>query len=317
METKACRNCHATKPLTAFWLRQNGGRENVCSTCRNKRRTGKAPSEAPTAPPPEPVILRPAPQPLLPPLHLNSGLERLLLIPDPHHPNHDESAWSLMLRAAHLFRPQVVIILGDFADAETLSSHAATEPGETDFARELQGVTNALDQLDQLGATRKIYCQGNHETRLERYLMGRAPSLFRCLRWQNLLELHRRGWEWVPYGHTAKVGKLNITHDTGSAGMNAHRQAAVDVGGSVVIGHTHRLAYEVRGRFDGTPYVAAMFGWLGDQKKAASYIHEARAAASWAHGFGIGYHEPSSGVVHLQPVPIVHGRCVVQGQLVA
>ena len=313
MESKACRNCHATKPLTAFWLRSGGGRENVCSTCRNARRTGKAPAEAPTAPPPEPAILQPAP----PPLPRADGMERILLIPDPHHPNHDEAAWGLMLRAAHVIRPDIIVILGDFADAASLSSHPATQPGQDDFARELDGVKRGLDQLDQIGATRKIYCQGNHETRLERYLMGRAPALFRSLRWQNLLELYRRSWEWVPYGKAVKIGHLSITHDTGSAGMNAHRQAAVDVGGSAVIGHTHRMSYEVRGRFGGTPYVAAMFGWLGNREKAADYIHEARAASSWALGFGVGYLEPTSGVVHLQPVPIVHGRCVVQGQLVS
>lgn len=315
MDTKRCANCRADKPLGAYWKREASpdGRENACAACRKARRPSRAATEAPTAPPPESRVLAPAP----PPIARADGLERILIVPDVHHPNHDEAAWGLMLRAAHIFKPDTVVVLGDFADAESLSAHPATEPGANDFQRELDTVKLGLDQLDQLGAARKVYCQGNHETRLERYLMRAAPALFRMVRWQNLLELHRRGWEWVPYGKAVKIGHLSVTHDTGSAGMNAHRQAAVDVGGSAVIGHTHRLAYEVRGRFNGTPYVAAMFGWLGDQGKAASYIHEARAAASWAHGFGVGYMETSSGVVHLQPVPIVHGRCVVGGQLIA
>lgn len=242
--------------------------------------------------------------------------ETVLIIPDCHVPNHDERAWGLMLRAAHVLRPSTIVVLGDFADGETLSAHPATKPGELDFEAELDGVRRALDQLDIVGAKRKVYLEGNHEFRLDRYLMARAPAMFRHIRWHNLLDLERRGWDWVPYRKAYSLGKLHLTHDTGSAGVNAHRQAAVDTGGSVVIGHTHRLAYEVRGRYGGTPYLAAMLGWLGDPVKAASYIHEARAASSWATGFGVAYMEPT-GIVHLQPVPIVGGRCVVQGRLIS
>lgn len=245
---------------------------------------------------------------------VETPLEPVLLIPDVHRPNHDERAWGLMLRVASVIKPKHIIIKGDFADAETLSAHPATKPGELSFEQEVADVRRGLDQLDALGATNKIYIEGNHEFRLDRYLMERAPAMFHCVKWQAVLSLYERGWQWVPYRKSVALGKLHITHDTGTAGINAHRQAAQAFGGSAVIGHTHRMAYEIRGRFDGTPYVAAMFGWLGDAEKAASYMHEAKAS-EWVHGFGIGYLEPQSGVVHLQPVPIVHGKCVVNGRL--
>lgn len=218
-----------------------------------------------------------------------------------------------MLRVAHFLRVQTVVILGDFADAETLSAHPATRPGQRDFEDELGEVNKCLDQLDRIGAARKIYVSGNHEFRLDRYLMDRAPAMFRSIQWPRLLNLRERGWEWVPYRKSVKVGKLHVTHDTGTAGMNAHRQAAKAFGGSAVIGHTHRMAYEVTGRFDGAPYLSAMFGWLGDAAKAADYMHEAKAA-EWVHGFGVFYKEPN-GIMHVQPVPIVNGRCVVNGKL--
>lgn len=218
-----------------------------------------------------------------------------------------------MLRVAHFLRVQTVVILGDFADAETLSAHPATRPGQRDFEDELGEVNKCLDQLDKINAQRKIYVSGNHEFRLDRYLMDRAPAMFRSIQWPRLLNLRERGWEWVPYRKSVKVGKLHVTHDTGTAGMNAHRQAAKAFGGSAVIGHTHRMAYEVTGRFDGAPYLSAMFGWLGDASKAAEYMHEAKAA-EWVHGFGVFYKEPN-GIMHVQPVPIVNGRCVVNGKL--
>lgn len=219
-----------------------------------------------------------------------------------------------MLRVAQFLKPKHLVILGDFADADCLKSHAPTEPGSEDFAHELEEVNRALDRLDLLGATNKLYVSGNHEFRLDRYLMERAPEMFRSIKWQNLLELHRRGWQWTPYRKSARIGKLNITHDTGSAGMNAHRTSSKAFGGSTIIGHTHRMAYEAVGRFDGSPYLAAMLGWLGDAEKAAGYIHEAQAS-SWVHGFGVMHLEPTTGIVHVQPVPIINGQCCVYGKL--
>jgi predicted phosphodiesterase len=241
-------------------------------------------------------------------------LEPILFIPDCHIPNHDEKAWGLLLRVGLALKPKHIVILGDFADGETLSAHPATKPGEQDFSVELEAVKKCLDQLDSLGAENKIYVSGNHEFRLDRYLMEHAPALFRCIAWQNVLGLFERGWAWIPYRKSTKIGKLHLTHDTGSAGVNAHRMSAKAFGGSAIIGHTHRLSVEVTGRFGGAPYLAAMFGWLGDAEKAADYIHEAKAS-EWVHGFGVGYLEPGNGIVHLQPVPIVNGRCVVNGKL--
>lgn len=273
--------------------------KNTCNNCRNKARR-----DARKGP-----ILSTTPQ-----ARVELPLEPILLIPDVHIPNHDERAWGLMLRVAMSLKPKHIVILGDFADGETLSAHPATKPGEVSFEQEVAGVQACLDQLDALGATNKIYVCGNHEFRLDRYLMERAPAMFYSIQWQNILELHKRAWQWVPYRKSVAIGKLHLTHDTGTAGINAHRTSAQAFGGSTVIGHTHRMAYEVKGRFDGTPYLAAMLGWLGDAEKAASYMHEAKAS-DWVHGFGVGYLEPQSGIVHLQPVPIVHGRCVVNGKL--
>lgn len=309
VDVKQCKKCLATKPLSAFHKNGEGGRRSRCAACES--RTNKISDPDPTAPTLE--VRTYAPPPPISAAPPDESLERVLFIPDCHWPNVDLRAWGTMLRVALWFKPTTVVILGDFADGETLSAHPATKPGEVDFEDEVVSVKQALDQLETLGATRKIYIEGNHEFRLDRYLMAQAPALFRSMRWQQLLDLERRGWEWVPYRKSVAVGKLNVTHDVGSAGMNAHRVAAKAFGGSAAIGHTHRLAYEVVGRFEGTPYLAAMFGWLGDAEKAGGYLHEAKAS-DWVHGFGVGYMEPS-GVVHVQPVPIVHGRCVVQGRL--
>lgn len=308
---KTCPRCTQSKPLSEYNKNKAhaDGVGTYCRACESARRR----KVEPTAPVPEVRTYAPPPPPS--PKPPEEDLQRVLIIPDCHVPNHDERAWALLLRVGLWLKPDVIVVLGDFADGETLSAHPATKPGERDFEDEVVEVRKALDQLEMLGASRRIYIEGNHEFRLDRYLMSQAPAMFRSLRWQQLLDLERRGWEWVPYRKSVQVGKINFTHDVGSAGMNAHRVAAKSFHGSAVIGHTHRMSYEVTGRFEGSPYLGAMFGWLGNAEKAGGYLHEAKAA-DWVHGFGIGYLEPS-GVVHVQPVPIVNGRCVVQGRLFA
>jgi metallophosphoesterase superfamily enzyme len=55
---------------------------------------------------------------------VESPLEVGLIIPDCHIPNHDTRAFGLMLKVAAYLKPKHIVVLGDFADAESLSSHA-------------------------------------------------------------------------------------------------------------------------------------------------------------------------------------------------
>lgn len=242
-----------------------------------------------------------------------SPLKKIFFFPDSHIPNHHVNFY-VALRACRHFRPDVIVILGDFADGESLSAHApSTAHGRKSFKEEVDEIAQALDLIDSVGAAEKHYVKGNHENRLERLLADKAPALFDCVSYADMLKLRERGWSVTEYKQTLKLGKINVTHDTGTAGMNAHRSAAADHMGSTVIGHTHRMAYEVRGKYAGEPYVAAMFGWLGDPK-AIDYVHQTKAA-HWVHGFGLGWME-TNGVVHLQAVPIVKGACIVEGTII-
>lgn len=241
-------------------------------------------------------------------------LERILICPDVHFPFESKSAWATFLRAGRVFKPDRIVILGDFIDALSLSGHDPDDITEVSLRQELEAAMGGLDQLESLKAKHLHFIEGNHSQRLSRYLARNAPAVFGMLTMPKLLELERRGWEWIPYRKTLRIGKLNLTHDTGKAGSNAHRSAATSYMGSAVIGHTHRMAYEVRGRIGKAPYLAAMFGWLGDPAKV-SYTHEVNAF-EWVHGFGLGWHDTTSGIVHIQPVPIVDGKACILGKLV-
>lgn len=241
-------------------------------------------------------------------------MKRYLLVPDSHHPYHDRRAWATLLAAGRAFKPDGLVILGDFGDFYCISDHRRDPRRNTFLMREVRGIRAGLDDLDALGAREKWYLGGNHEDRLERYLMDRAPELFGMVTVPDLLDLRARGWRWVPYRDHLRLGKAYFTHDVGSAGRRAHEGAADAYQANAGIGHTHRAAITYLGNQRGTAHFGAMFGWLGDARKA-EYLHRAKRARDWCHAFGLAYVEPS-GVVHAQLVPIIRGSALVEGRVV-
>lgn len=247
---------------------------------------------------------------------MSSKLEKILFIPDSHHPYVDKKAWALMLKAAKQFKPNHVIIQGDFADFYDVSSHSKDPKRRFILEEELNSVKTALDQVKALGAKNNVFVSGNHEDRLKRYLESAAPELHSLISIPKILELKEKGFQYVPYKEHYKIGKLNVTHDTGTAGRYAHYKSLDAFQHNVVIGHTHRLGYAVEGNASGERHVTAMFGWLGDINEV-DYMHKIKATREWSLGFGIGYLDPKTGVVYVVPVPIVNYTCLVEGKVVS
>lgn len=86
-------------------------------------------------------------------------------------------------------------------------------------------------------------------------------------------------------------------------------------GGIELTGNTHRLGYAVVGNARGEPHVGCMLGWLGDFS-TVDYMHRINARRDWSHGFGVAYLEPS-GVIHIQPVPIINNSVVLDGKKIS
>lgn len=241
-------------------------------------------------------------------------LEKVLFIPDCHFPYHDELGFDLMMKAAQDFKPDHVIILGDFIDMYSVSAHDKNPKRALKLEEEITASVAALWRIKALGAKNNVYISGNHEDRLTRYLMQKAPELYDRINIPSVLALDKLGFEYIPYKQHYKLGKLFMTHDTGKAGVNAHKQALDAFHRSVIIGHTHRMGYIIQGDADGDKHVGAMFGWLGDEKQV-DYMHNINTIKDWALGFGVGYMNPKNGFVYVQPVPIVKYSCVVEGKL--
>lgn len=242
----------------------------------------------------------------------------MLFVADAHRPYHDKRAWDLMLQVGTWFKPTHLIVNGDLADFYAVSSHSKDPRRVVQLDEEIADVNVGLDQLDALGAKQKKFIAGNHCDRLTRYLQDKAPQLFTMIDIPQLFKLGDRGWSYTPYKSDTKVGKLNITHDIGTAGRFATYKALDTYQHSIITGHTHRMSYVVEGNAVGEFKLSASFGWLGDADKV-DYMHRVMVKKNWALGFGVGYLHPQTGVAYVVPVPIIkvghNYTCMVNGKL--
>jgi predicted phosphodiesterase len=247
---------------------------------------------------------------------MSSSVKTALLQPDSHWPFEDKKAWELVMRAGEVLKPHWYVILGDALDLFSVSAHDKDPSRKLFLDDEIEYAKRKLIEIGKrIKPKEKIFIAGNHCYRLERYLIKNAPELFKSVKIQDLLELDKLGWRYVPYRDHYQIGKLFLTHDCGKAGANAHTDARDAFEGNVVIGHTHRMAYAVKGNVKNKPHFGAMLGWLGSAD-AADYMFKIRAARDWTLGFGVAYVE-AGGNVHLETKPLVNYRVVINGKILS
>ena len=239
-------------------------------------------------------------------------LQRVLFIPDVHFPYNDKRYWKLLLKVAKAVGVEIIVILGDFIDCYSISRYSKDPRRTSNFKQEIQSAKAAIKELDKLNAKRKIYLNGNHETRIWSYIQDKAPELYGCFSLRELLGVDD-SWEWVEYKESTKVGKMYVTHDVGHAGMYAAQHTLNAFQDNVAFGHTHRGCVIYQGNVKGVPHVCLNAGWGGDVEKI-DYMHKAKAKRDWMLGFGFGYLE-KNGNIHAHFIPVINYRCVVDGEL--
>lgn len=236
------------------------------------------------------------------------------IVGDIHAPLENKRSLDVILNVCSDLKPSGLIQMGDFGDVGLLSSHTKAKPSEKSLRQEQQGVVRVRKAFDDVGFSWKKITLGNHEDRIPRYLMSKAPELFEFLDPDKLFGFSENGWEVTPFKAHTTIGKMTFTHciDPSMTGINAVRQSGFLAGKSIVIGHVHRMQLEYFGKITGKHFVAHCPGWVGSDK-AAEYLSKAKIWSQWQQGFTLGYVE-GDGVVHLHPVPIVNGRAVVNGK---
>jgi predicted phosphodiesterase len=260
-------------------------------------------------------IERVKPRPVSEGLPISETGRTTFVISDMHVPFHDPQVWATKLAIIKFLRPEAVVIIGDWWDNYAASFFPKDPTRKSRIIDEVNEGLPLLDELEALGVPNVFFLEGNHEERLGRIVVQLAPMLHGMVK--TLPEIGRiaeRGWHWIPYKRSIAIGKMRYSHDFTRCGVNAGRQALLDVGKSVTFGHTHRLGVAYQGTIEDDGHVSLNVGWGGDFAQV-DYAHRDRARRDWMHGCGI-VDEDERGFVWPQSVAIINGTAVVRGQRV-
>lgn len=297
--TKVCAKCVRDWPDTAEFFTVSGGKLlSECRHCKqardrdrrasNKRRLGwldpvrglGAPVEGTTAPPPNKRAGRPY---------------TFCVLSDVHVPEHDVPTWEAVKEWIRDNQPDEIILNGDFLELSSCSQHGGS-PDITSLNSDLEAGKSAIEELIGAAPAALItYQEGNHETRQERFILAKAPSLHASLTIRDGLDLDQMGVKWVgEQEQPISRGTIDLLHGHQvSAGKNSslpkhHAAKLVDLygkpGRTVVMGHSHRIGVFVKAGHGGNqtgvglPCMRTM-----DPKWLHGHM------AGWDHGFGIGY----------------------------
>jgi predicted phosphodiesterase len=242
------------------------------------------------------------------------SITKLFIYGDVHAPYHDKKAVSCMLKAMDAFKPDIVIDLGDFWDCYACSAY---KKNPTRWRRLVDEIKAGLPLIQDIEAAARnadlISFDGNHEQRLDTLLQQPMQhSLHGAVSIDSLAP--RTAWRRVGYEEYAQIGRVIYTHDVGFCSTYALKDSLREVAHSIVTGHTHRMGSWIEGTLKGKHLISTSFGWLGDMKKA-DYMHTAKKARHWCHGFGLG-RMIDDGTTWLSGVPIIRGRAVVDSKLI-
>jgi len=212
-------------------------------------------------------------------------ITRVVVWPDTHVPNHDVKATKVVLKFLKYFKPHILILIGDLLDCEGVSFH---KPSESQIPYLMNEFDEGNKLLDRIQATvgkncKLVYCIGNHEERIERWIAFQNPSLSGVITIEKELHLKERGIEVIPMNKFYKVGKLHFTHGiyTGVHHSLKHVKATMK---NTVYGHLHDLQLSTVMSASG-PKMGICCGCLA--KKNPAYMKN--RPNNWMTGFGVFY----------------------------
>ncbi len=200
------------------------------------------------------------------------------IIPDVHIPFHDEAAYALALTVLRELDPKELVLIGDYGDFYSVTSHPKGPEIRTNFLDEVKAVNEHLDELDDMfPSAMKMYLSGNHEDRMARYIAKNAPELygFPNMKWHQVLRLEqRRRWQWQDYtkDQLYRIGNTDLyTRHKPFATGRGHGIGTAEKGGlCLAYGHLHKVSGMNINHLDGTQIFSYCVGWLGDNKSPAT-----------------------------------------------
>jgi len=192
-------------------------------------------------------------------------IERIVICPDVHLTTKVPKEYQLVKKFIKDYKPDEVILLGDFMEVEALSSYDLCKRGLIEGQRYEKEIVVAEKELSWLvDHTKKVtYLCGNHESRCDRYLDDH-PELKGILELPKRLELAQKGISWHKINKLIKRGKLYLTHGV-YYGKYFAKKTVEEYGCSIVVGHAHRhQVHTIYPKMQKHPMICTALGCLGD-----------------------------------------------------
>ena len=206
-----------------------------------------------------------------------------LIMPDLHVPYHNIPAISELISYGIGKGIKAILLDGDFLDCYQLSKFNP-DPRKRNMNEELCSAREFLDQLKKWTGAKIFYKIGNHEERLEKLLIVKAPEFLDCpeFRLDMLLRLGEKNIEYIKDKRIVYVGKLPVLHghELGikSAIVNPARTLFLKIYHSGIIGHLHTTSQHNEQSLDGKIISTWSMGHLSDPHPYYAPINR------WNHG---------------------------------
>ena len=217
------------------------------------------------------------------------GAQRILRLSDIHYPFHDQRSLEAAVNHGIKLDPTILLLAGDIIDCHDLSDYDR-DPRHRYTEIEMAMIVEQLEQFRQaFPKARIVWMEGNHEHRLKRYLMRRAPDLYGLPMMDvpgfvtiagHANAMHRV--EWVDDCRVVRTGKLAHIHGhefKGGGGVNPARWLFLKTGESAMMGHCHRTSEHSEPNLSGKQIACWSTGCLSELHPP--YMRHTK----WNHGF--------------------------------
>jgi predicted phosphodiesterase len=250
-------------------------------------------------------------------------LYNALFLSDSHFPTHnkvilegkDAKLFKLLKNGKRKYKK--IIHIGDIVCFDDFSAHDPIPGQQPDTCRTFELVEEFYTNLRKAAPTAEIWqVEGNHELRLERYLVRNAPHLLPlgCLSLPKLFQLEKHKINWKAYRDRLTLDGLKVTHgslirpESGNSARAELKAAKFQTG---ISGHTHR-----QGFIKDVNVSWLELGNLCDPDYGVSAKYMADRDPNWNPGFGEGTCcVDDYGKLHwfLKPIEIIDNYFVVDG----
>lgn len=218
--------------------------------------------------------------------HVPKVHKKALILNDIHVPFHSYACVDTVFNWAQGRGHDLIILNGDIMDCHTVS-HWERDPRLRNLKEELDIGRAFLDSVEMaFPNAKKIYKEGNHEERLERYLKQKAAELLGTEEFmlENLLKTRARGIEYIKDQRAIYLGQLPVIHgheaNIKSTSVNVARTLYLRLKHSGMCGHLHKVSQHTETRrLDGEIISTWSIGHMSDPHPQYTRNNE------WAFGF--------------------------------